>query len=197
MIMIIQYMYIHQGLNKNQINLNVHVFNSSSESQSSDDFKSIDGGQSSSTKKRRVLSLAEYVGNKKPIVNSSITTDVTEEKFTDTQIKEIYAQFDAKCEEVAASVPNLAINVNKKLKQADIIIPNRNDIMANGHSFKAPVDEQPKTKYNDIWAEDDDDDDDSDNAISSRTEQKIIKQPQPVKNKQSIKHHNLDTQQVI
>ncbi|CAF2393329.1 unnamed protein product [Rotaria sp. Silwood2] len=173
--------------------------NTLSESQSSDEFKHSDRDQSSSIKKRKVLSLAEYVVNKKPMPSSLPTVDSTQDKLTDTQIKEIYAQFDATFEELAASAPDLANNVNKKLKQNDTINNNRNDFIANNHNLKIATIEQPKTKYNDIWAEeddDDDDDDDEDDNDNVHHKQEITKKSQPIKNKQIVNNNNLDSQQV-
>ncbi|CAF0822412.1 unnamed protein product [Rotaria sordida] len=178
--------------------------NALSESQSSDEFKHSDRDQSSSTssvKKRKVLSLAEYVVSKKPIPSSLSTVDSTQNKLTDNQIKEIYAQFDAKYEELAASAPDLANNVNKKLKQNDKINNNRNDFIANNQNLKKTTIEQPKTKYNDIWAEeddddDDDDDDDKDDDDNAYHKEEITKKSQPIKSKQTMKNNNLNIQQV-
>jgi hypothetical protein len=148
-----------------------------SESQSSDEYKNGDRNQSSSsTKKRKVLSIAEYVNNKKPTTSSSSN----EKKLTDTQIEEIYAQFNANGEEFAAIAPVLADDVNKKLTQKDLTNSNRNDFIANGHNSKMTVMEKPKIKREDIWAEDEDDDDDDD-------KQQIIKQSPPVKSNEQVK----------
>jgi hypothetical protein len=148
-----------------------------SESQSSDEYKNGDRNQSSSsTKKRKVLSIAEYVNNKKPTTSSSSN----EKKLTDTQIEEIYAQFNANGEEFAAIAPVLADDVNKKLTQKDLTNSNRNDFIANGHNSKMTVMEKPKIKREDIWAEDEDDDDDDD-------KQQIIKQSPPVKSNEQVR----------
>ncbi len=158
-----------------------------SESQSSDDYKTSDRDQpssSSSAKKRKVLSIAEYVGSKQPKSSLPSTVNSTENKFTDTETKEIYAQFNAKCEELVASAPNLAKNVNKKLTQNETTNSNRNDFIANGHNLKMTINEQ----HNDIWAEEEDDDDDTDHDHHT--------QSQPIKNNQIVNNNHINTQQV-
>jgi hypothetical protein len=159
-----------------------------SESQSSDEYKNNDRNQSSSIKKRKVLSIAEYVGSKKPISSSSSssTVDSTENKLTDTQIKEIYAQFNSNIEELAAQAPDLANNVNKKLTQKDLITSNRNDFIANGQNSKITIIEKQKTKHDDIWEEEEDDEDDDDD----------YKQSQSIKTNQTSNKNNSNNQQV-
>jgi len=168
------------------------LFNPFSESQSSDEYRS---GESSSIKKRKVLSLAEYVGNKKPISSLSTTVDSTEKKLTDTQIKEIYAEFNANIEELAAKAPDLANNVNKKLTQKDLINSNRNGFIANDHNTKTTLIEKPKIKNDDLWEEEEDDSDDDDND-NTNYKQQIIKQSQPVKNNQIMNNNKSNSQQV-
>jgi hypothetical protein len=82
----------------------------------------------------------------------------TQNKLTDTQIEVINAQFKATTEKLTASVPDLANIVNKNLIQIEKVNNNRND-----SSIKKPIIEQPKSKFNDLWAEEDDDDDDNNN----------------------------------
>ncbi|CAF3781992.1 unnamed protein product [Rotaria magnacalcarata] len=173
----------------------IHL-NQLSESQSSDELKNGDRDQLSS-KKRRVLSLAEYVSSKKSIPTTSSTVDSVPNPFTDTQIEKIYAEFNAKCNELAASAPDLATNVNKKLKQVDPINNNRNDFIANSQNLKT-TNEQPKTKYNDIWAEDEDDDDEDEDKdvgdVNVPHKQEITKPSLPVQDKPITKHNNVNTQ---
>jgi hypothetical protein len=170
----------------------IYVF---SESQSSDDYKTSDRDQpsSSSTKKRKVLSMAEYVGSKQPKSSLPSTVNSTQNTLTDTQIKEIYAEFNAKCEELVASAPNLAKNVNKKLTQNETTNSNRNDFIANGHNLKITTNEQHK----DIWAEEEDDDDDNNHdSDHDHHTQHITTQSQPIKNNQIVNNNHINTQQV-
>ncbi|CAF3459841.1 unnamed protein product, partial [Rotaria sp. Silwood2] len=44
------------------------------------------------------------------------TVESTQDKLTDTQIKEIYGEFDGTFEELAGSARDVANDVNKKLK---------------------------------------------------------------------------------
>ncbi len=110
----------------------------SSESQSSDD-----------NKKRRVLSLAQYLESKKPILSPSSTINLTRKRLTDSQIDLINAQFQATTEKLTATASNLTTT---SLLETDKI--NHNPIL------KKPRIEQTKPKSIDLWAEDDDDDDD-------------------------------------
>ncbi|CAF0876840.1 unnamed protein product [Adineta ricciae] len=140
----------------------------SSESPTSDD-----------TKKRKVLSLAQYLETKKHVSRStksssslSLTTttaflnETRQNKLTDTQIEIINAQFKATTEKLTASVPDLAKIVNKTLIETEKRIDNRLDSIAKRTNI-----EQPKPKVNDLWAEeDDDDDDDDDDDVSVRSE---------------------------
>jgi hypothetical protein len=160
-----------------------------SESQSSDEYKNGDQDQSSSSvKKRKVLSLAEYVGSKKPATTSSSTVNSTDNKLTDTQIEEIYAQFNANGEEFAATAPALADTVNKKLTQS-----NRNDIIANGLNSKMIINEKQKTNHDDLWEEAEDDDDDDDVVVNDH---QIIKSSEPVKNTPIVINNQFNTQQM-
>jgi hypothetical protein len=155
----------------------IHLFSYPfSESQSSDDNKIDDRDRpsSSSTKKRKVLSFAEYVGSKKTVSSASSTIDSTQNKLTDTQIEEINAQFNANMKDLAASATDLAKNVNKKLTQKDKT--NINVISDNHHSQPAII-EQQKPNHSDFWDVEDDDDDEQ--------------QAQPVPN-----NSNLNLQQV-
>jgi hypothetical protein len=119
-----------------------------SESQSSDD-----------NKKRKVLSLAEYLESKKHVLSSSLTFNSTQKKLTDTQIEIINAQFKATTEKLTASASDLANIVNKNLIEIDKI--NKKSII-----------EQNKSKFNDLWAEDDDDDDS--NTQSPMTQSRTV-----------------------
>ena len=117
-----------------------------SESQSSED-----------NKKRKVLSLAQYLESKKHVLSPSLTINSTQKKLTDTQIEVINAQFKATTEKLTASVPDLASIVNKNLIQTDKV-------------NKKPIIELPKTNNNDLWAEDDDDEINTQSQITqSRT----------------------------
>ncbi len=119
-----------------------------SESQSSDD-----------NKKRKVLSLAEYLESKKHVLSSSLTFNSTQKKLTDTQIEIINAQFKATTEKLTASASDLANIVNKNLIEINKI--NKKSII-----------EQNKSKFNDLWAEDDDDDDS--NTQSPMTQSRTV-----------------------
>ncbi|UJR35246.1 hypothetical protein I4U23_028010 [Adineta vaga] len=133
-----------------------------SESHSSDDGKPNDRNQSSSVKRRKVLSLAEYTAHKKP---TSTVVNSTQSELSKTEIEEIYAQFNAKYDELAASAPQISKDVNKIITRNN----SRNDAIANGHLTKPIINNNQKiTKQKDIWAEDeDDDDDDEDNSKPS------------------------------
>jgi len=135
-----------------------NVTNSISESQSSDD-----------NKKRKVLSLAQYLESKKYVLSPSSTMNSTQNKLTDTQIEVINAQFKATTEKLTASVSDLTNIVNKNLIQTDKINTNRNDSVD-----KKSIIEQPKSKFNDLWAEDDDDDDDNINTQSQMTQSRTV-----------------------
>jgi hypothetical protein len=87
---------------------------------------------------------------------------------------------------LAASAPDLATNVNKKLIQNNTTNSNRTDLIANGHHLKMITNEPQKTKHDDIWEEEDEDDDDSDHHTPSP----------PVKNKQTLNNNHVNTQQV-
>ncbi|CAF1317533.1 unnamed protein product [Rotaria sordida] len=113
------------------------------ESQSSDD-----------NKQRKVLSLAQYLENKKHVLSPSSTINSTQNKLTDIQIEIINAQFKATTEKLTANVPDLTDILNKNSIQTDKINNNRIDSIG-----KRPIIEQQKTKFNDLWTEDDDDDD--------------------------------------
>ncbi|CAF0829761.1 unnamed protein product [Rotaria sp. Silwood1] len=115
-----------------------------SESQSSDD-----------NKKRKVLSLAQYLENKKHVLSPSSTINSTHNKLTDVQIEIINAQFKATTEKLTASAPDIDNILNQNSIQTDKLNNNRIDYIV-----KRPIIEQQKTKFNDLWTEDDDDDDD-------------------------------------
>ena len=68
-------------------------------------------------KKRRVLSLAQYMENKKPVISSLLTTNSTEKKLTDSQIATINAQFKATTEKLTACVPDLTMILNESLTE--------------------------------------------------------------------------------
>lgn len=114
-----------------------------SESQSSND-----------NKKRKVLSLAQYLENKKHVLSPSSTVNSIQNKLTDTQIRIINAQFKATTEKLAASAPDLTKTIDKSLTEADKS-NNRMDLI-----IKRPVIQQSKTKLQDLWTEEEDDDDD-------------------------------------
>ena len=116
------------------------MFCSFSESLSSDDYQNSDRDQS--TKKRKVVSMAEYVANKKPKSSPPSSVDSTQNKFSDTEIKEIYTQFNAKCEELVASAPNLTNSINQIVTSNGTMNSNRKDIVANGHAPKVIAKEQ-------------------------------------------------------
>lgn len=128
-------------------NLNIH----SSASQSSDEYRNGDGDQSS-TVKRRKITMADYIGSKK---STATVVQSTEDKLSDIQIEEIYAQFNANGSGLAAMAPDLASTVNKKLTQS-----NRNEFIAHDQTIKTSIGEKVQTNHDDIWQEDDDDDDD-------------------------------------
>jgi 7-cyano-7-deazaguanine synthase in queuosine biosynthesis len=116
----------------------------SSESQSSDD-----------NKKRKVLSLAQYLESKKHLLSTSLTLNLTQKKLTDTQIEIINAQFKATTEKLTATASDL---VNKNLIEID-----------HTSILKKPIIEQTKSKFNDLWTEDDDDDNTQSPMNQSRT----------------------------
>jgi hypothetical protein len=131
----------------------------SSESQSSDD-----------NKKRKVLSLAQYLESKKHVVSPSSTINSTQKKLTNTQIEVINAQFKATTEKLTASAPDLAHIVNKNLIQTDKVNTNRTEGIN-----KKPNGEQLKTTVNDLWAEDDDDDNNDEmNTQSQITQSRTV-----------------------
>ncbi|CAF1242272.1 unnamed protein product [Adineta ricciae] len=143
-----------------------------SESHSSDDGKPNTRDQSSPIKKRKVLSLAEYTASKKPV---SAAVNRAQDIFTDTQIQEIYAKFDANGIKLAANAPKLPNDVSKILTKDN----DYNHGGANGYRSKTITNNtQNTTKQNDIWAEDDDDDDDD--------AEKNKKPPLPVLNKATV-----------
>ncbi|UJR10594.1 hypothetical protein I4U23_014791 [Adineta vaga] len=120
------------------------------------------------SKKRKVLSLAQYLETKKHVLPSSSSSlslsrsnSTRQNQLTDTQIEVINAQFKATTEKLTASVPDLAKIVNKTLIETDKKSDNRLDSIVKKMSV-----EQPESKVKDLWAEDDDDDDDDDNNNS-------------------------------
>ena len=133
---------------------------------------------SDETKKRKVLSLAQYLETKKHVSpstksssSSSLTTattttallnDTRQNKLTDTQIEIINAQFKATTEKLTASVPDLAKIVNQTLIESEKRSDNRLDSIV-----KRTTVEQSKPKVNDLWAEEEDDDDDDDVSVRS------------------------------
>ena len=144
------------------------MFHPSSGSQSSDEYRNGDRDQSSAVKRRKI-SMAEYIGNKKPITTSSSIVQPTEDILSDIRIEEIYAEFNANGSGLAAIAPDLATTVNKKLTQS-----NRNEFIAHDQTIKPPIVEKTKGNHDDIWQEDEDDEDEEDFP-----EQQTIK---PVKN---------------
>lgn len=167
--------------------------NTLSESQSSDEYKSNDRGQpSSSTKKRKIISLAEYTGIKKPVVasttteNASVTVESNDSKLTNTEIEQIYAQFNANGKEFVAKAPvTLTQDLSRKLKKPDIMPSNRNGFIANGHVTKSSTNDKSKTNNDDFWNEISDDDDD-DEDVDSHPKKQVIAQSQPVKNNRPV-----------
>ncbi|CAF2376435.1 unnamed protein product [Rotaria sp. Silwood2] len=129
-----------------------------SESQSFDD-----------NKKRKVLSLAQYLENKKHVLSPSSMINSTQHKLTDIQIEIINAQFKATTEKLTASAPDIADILNKNSIQTDKVNYNRIDFIG-----KKAIIEQQKTKFNDLWTEDDDDDDDDINSQLQITQSNTV-----------------------
>jgi hypothetical protein len=78
----------------------------------------------------------------------------TQNKLTDIQIEVINAQFKATTDKLTANAADLANLMNKNLIEIETVKNNRNDSVT-----KKSIIEQPKSKFNDLWAEEDDDDD--------------------------------------
>lgn len=115
-------------------------------------------------KKRRVLSLAQYMESKKHVLSSSSSSNSIHRRFTDNQIEVIHAQFQATTEKLTANASDLANIVNKNLINDD-----KPQLLRNDSSNKRSIIEQPKSIGNDLWTEDDDDDDDGhDNTTQSQ-----------------------------
>lgn len=186
--MMIQLIRIHQSQRRKAYFFPFFsIFYFSSQSQQSNDSKTDDRNQSSSIKKRKVLSFAEYLGSKKPIIpTSSSNIDPIENHITDTEAQKIYAEFDAKCKELVAKVPDLVNNVDKKLRQ--------NDINVNSHLVKKPIAEEQINKHDDLWAEDDDDDDDIN--LNAHSKEETIKSTQSIKTKHTSNSESRTSQKV-
>ena len=123
--------------------------------------------------------------------------DSAEEKFTDTQMKEIYAQFNANTvEKMAVNAPSLAKNVDKELNRTDPLLSNRNSFVASGVGSKAttvdPSQHQKKVKS--FWDEEDEDEDDDNNDT---TKPAVIRQPSTDKDKKTKNSTDLPVQQVM
>ncbi|CAF1407615.1 unnamed protein product [Adineta steineri] len=118
-------------------------------------------------KQRKVLSLAQYLENKKHILSLSSTSNTKQNKLADSQIEVINAQFKATTEKLTASVPDLTNTLNKNL----IEIQKKNNIL-NEFVVKKTTHEESKQKFIDLWAEDDDDNDS--NIQSQTTESKTV-----------------------
>jgi len=94
----------------------------------------------------------------------------TQNKLTDIQIENINAQFKATTEKLTASAPDLANIVNKNLIQTEKINNNRND-----SNIKKLISEQPKSNFNDLWAEEEEEEDDDDmNTQSQITKSRTV-----------------------
>ena len=129
------------------------------------------------------------MSNKKSIPSTTLTfNDSIQNKLTDSQIKEIYAQFNANGEELVANAPDLPNDVNKKLNTKH---EQQNNFNANNHHLKTTSINQPKY---DFWEEDEDEDDDDDDDTDRK--QVINHQSQSVKKKQTTIMNNLDIQPV-
>lgn len=109
---------------------------------------------SDDNKKPKVLSLAQYLKNKKHVLSPSSTINSPQHKLTDVQIEIINAQFKATTEKLTANAPGLANALNKNLVEEDKTNNNRLNILA-----KKPINEPQKTKFDDLWTEDDEDND--------------------------------------
>ena len=112
-------------------------------------------------KKRKVLSLAEYLQTKKHVLSPSSTLNSSQNQLTDRQIKVINAQFRATTEKLTANANDLANIVNKSL-----IEPEKPSSRLQIPSNSSQINSQ-QSKINDFWAEDDDDDYDDDNNDES------------------------------
>ncbi|CAF0847869.1 unnamed protein product [Adineta steineri] len=170
-----------------------------SESQSSDDYKNSDHDQptssssSSSNKKRKVLSIADYVGNKKPKPSALSTDNSTQNTLTDTQIKEIYAEFNAKCDEVVANAPKL---VNPILTKNGTTNSIRNDTIVNNTHLKIPIIDQKSVKKTGFWEDEEEDDDDDDDNDKNHHKQQIIPQSRQLQTKLIVNKNDHSIQQV-
>lgn len=122
-------------------------------------------------KKRKVLSLAQYLESKKPILSPSSTMNLTQNKLTDIQIEVINAQFKATTEKLTATASDLANIVNKNLIETEKINNNNNNnSIRTDFIIKKSIIEESKSKLNDLWTEDDEDDDNNNNHIHSQSE---------------------------
>ncbi|CAF5207339.1 unnamed protein product [Rotaria magnacalcarata] len=110
---------------------------------------------SDDNKKRKVLSLAQYLENKKHVLSPSSMMNSTQNKLSNMQIEIINAQFKATTEKLTASAPDLTKILDKNLIETDEINNSRIDF-----TVRRPAIQQKDTKFHDLWTEDDDDDDD-------------------------------------
>lgn len=106
-------------------------------------------------KPRKVLSLTQYLQSQKEKLNSEpkSTQNLSENKLSDEEIQVINAQFNAATEQLAVNASDLAVVVDKTLKQSDKIHQQRPDPLSQ---MKISSKTDPN---DDLWTEVDDDDD--------------------------------------
>lgn len=108
-------------------------------------------------KPRKVLSLTQYLQSQKEKLNSEPKSrqNPSENKLSDEEIQVINAQFNAATEQLAVNASDLAVVVDKNLKQSDKIHQQRSDPLSQ---MKISSKTDPN---DDLWAEVDDDDDET------------------------------------